>query len=108
MRKKEEVDLLEAMDMLDVPEEVLGQIVEKGTLKARLADGTVYFQREQIEDLVNRQIEAVRHGGLSLDQVDEFLLERRAVDSRRRSSLHSDSRTKEKRGSEKKWMQTNS
>jgi hypothetical protein len=45
-----EVDLLEAMDMLDVPEEVLGKLAEEGKLKSRHAYGTIYFVREEIEE----------------------------------------------------------
>ena len=55
-----EVDLLQAMFMLDVPEEVLGRLAEEGKLKTRRADGTIYFLREQIEELVDRQIEEAR------------------------------------------------
>ena len=55
-----EVDLLQAMFMLDVPEEILGKLDEEGKLKARRADGTIYFLREQIEELVDRQIEEAR------------------------------------------------
>jgi hypothetical protein len=58
-----EVDLLEAMDMLDVPEEVLGKLAEEGTLKARRADGTIYFLYEEIEALIIRQIEEDWSGG---------------------------------------------
>ena len=60
MRKNEEVDLLEAMAMLDVPKEVLGRMIEQGKLKCRHADGAIYLLRQQIEDLVGRQIQEVR------------------------------------------------
>lgn len=60
-----EVDLLQAMFMLDVPEEVLGKLAEEGKLKARRADGTIYFLREEIEELVDRQIEEARSEGNS-------------------------------------------
>jgi len=55
-----EVDLHEAMDMLDVPEEVLGRMAEEGKVKSRHADGTLYFLREEIEALVNRQHDELR------------------------------------------------
>jgi hypothetical protein len=57
--RRNEVDLAEALDMLDVPEEVLGKLVEEGKLKSRNADGTIYFLREQIEELIDRQIQEV-------------------------------------------------
>lgn len=62
---KIEVDLFEAMSMADVPEEVLGKLAEEGTLKSRRADGTIYFLREQIEELVERQVDEARSDGLS-------------------------------------------
>ena len=62
---KIEVDLFEAMSMADVPEEVLGKLAEEGKLKSRRADGTIYFLREQIEALVERQVEEARSAGLS-------------------------------------------
>ena len=58
--RQNEVDLLEAMDMLDVPEEVLGKLAEEGKLKSRRADATSYFLREEIEALVDRQIDEQR------------------------------------------------
>jgi len=61
--RRNEVDLLEAMDMLDVPEEVLGKLAEEGKLKSRRADGTLHFVREEIEQLIDQQIEEVRSGG---------------------------------------------
>jgi hypothetical protein len=76
MRKEGEVDLLEAMDMLDSPEEFFGKMVEAGKLKARRADGTIYFLRAQIEDLIDRQIAAVRDGGVEVGPgLNNFLLE---------------------------------
>lgn len=50
----------EALDMLDVSEEVLGRLAEEGKVKSRRADGTIYFLREEIEKLVDLQIEEVR------------------------------------------------
>jgi len=58
--RKDEVDFLEAIDMLDVSEEVLGRISEEGKVKSRRADGTIYFLREEIEDLIDQQIEEAR------------------------------------------------
>jgi hypothetical protein len=57
---KIDVDLFEAMSMADVPEEVLGKLAEQGKLKSRSADGTIYFLREQIEELIARQVEEAR------------------------------------------------
>jgi hypothetical protein len=55
-----EVYLLEAMGMLDVPEEVLGKLAKEGRLKSRRAEGTILFLRIEIEALIDRQIEEVR------------------------------------------------
>ena len=54
------VDLQEALRMLEIPEEVLGRMIEQGKLKARPADGTIYFLREEIEKIAARQAEEVR------------------------------------------------
>jgi hypothetical protein len=54
--RQNEVDLLEAMHMLDVPEEFLGKLCQEQRLKSRHADGTIYFVREEIEALIDRQI----------------------------------------------------
>jgi hypothetical protein len=35
----------ETMDMLDVPEEVLGRLPEKGKVKSRYADGAILFPK---------------------------------------------------------------
>jgi hypothetical protein len=64
-----EVDLLEAMDMLDVPEEVLGKLADGKKLKTRHADGTIYFLREEIEKLIDLQIEEVRATGV--EEIDD-------------------------------------
>jgi hypothetical protein len=60
MIRENEMDLLEAMEMLAVPEEVLGKLLEEGKLKHRRADGTIYFLREEIKGLIDRQTEEVR------------------------------------------------
>jgi hypothetical protein len=57
---RNEVDFLEALDTLDVSEEVLGRLAEEGKVKSQRADGTIYFLREEIEKLVGLQIEEVR------------------------------------------------
>ena len=57
---RNEVDFKQAMDLLDVPEEILGKLAEEGKLKARRADDTIYFLRDEIDALVNRQTEEVR------------------------------------------------
>jgi hypothetical protein len=61
---KIEVDLFEAMSMADVPEEVLGKLTKQGKLKSRSADGTIYFLREQIEELVEQQADEARSAGI--------------------------------------------
>src|ERR1700719_3704774 len=63
INSKTAVDLFEAMDMLDVTEDVLGKLAEEGKLKSRRADGTVYFLREEIEQIIDRQIDEVRSKG---------------------------------------------
>jgi hypothetical protein len=55
-----EAELLEAMDMLDVPEEVLGKMAAEGKLKSRRADSTIYFLLDEVDALINRQIAEVR------------------------------------------------
>jgi hypothetical protein len=57
---RDEVDVIEALDLLDVPEEVLGRLAEEGKLKSRRADGTIYFLRAEIEELVDREIAEAR------------------------------------------------
>jgi hypothetical protein len=64
MIRKNEVDLLEALDMLDVDEEVLARLAEEGKVKSRLADGTRYFLRDEVERLIDRQSEEVRSAGV--------------------------------------------
>jgi hypothetical protein len=59
MMRENEVDLLEACGLLDVPEEVLGQLLAQGKLKSRIEDGDMYFVREDIDALVERQIAEV-------------------------------------------------
>jgi hypothetical protein len=54
--RRDEVTFPEAMNLLDVPEEVLGKLAEEGKLKSRSADGTIYFLRNQIDELVDRQM----------------------------------------------------
>jgi hypothetical protein len=41
--RKNEVNLLEAVEVLEVSEEILGKLAEQGNLKVRRADGTIYF-----------------------------------------------------------------
>ncbi|MGB2679142.1 MAG: hypothetical protein WAN12_18825 [Candidatus Acidiferrum sp.] len=60
-----EVDLLQAMFMLEVPEEVLGRLVEEKKLRTRRVDGTIYFLRSEIEQLRDRQGDEARSKGAS-------------------------------------------
>jgi hypothetical protein len=55
-----EVDLVGAVKMLELPEEVVCRLAEEGKLKSRRADGTLYFSLEQIEVLARRQVEEAR------------------------------------------------
>ena len=71
---RNEVDFFEAMRLLDVPEEVLGKLVEEGKLKSRRADGAIYFVREQIEELIGRQIQEVRSEEFPSDDLREAKL----------------------------------
>jgi hypothetical protein len=63
------VELWEALDMLDVEEEVLGRLAEAGKVKSRRADGTIYFLREEIDQIIDREIEVVRSGECKPDQL---------------------------------------
>ena len=63
MIRKNEVDVFEALELLgdDVSQEVLGRLAEQGIIRSRLAaDGNVYFLREDIEKVVDRQIAEAR------------------------------------------------
>jgi hypothetical protein len=56
MQRPEEIELWDAADELDVPEEVLGRLIEEGKLKCRRADGRVYVLKGEIDKIVDRQI----------------------------------------------------
>lgn len=56
---RDEIELSDAANAVDLPAHVLGRLAEQGQLKVRRADGNVYFVREQIEQLVTRQIEEI-------------------------------------------------
>jgi hypothetical protein len=58
--QRDEVDFKQAMALLDVPEEILGKLAEEGKLKSRRADGTIYFLRDEVDALINRQTDEVR------------------------------------------------
>ncbi|MGO9639890.1 MAG: hypothetical protein ACLP1Y_01110 [Candidatus Acidiferrales bacterium] len=59
-KRSEEIDLFEAVDLTDLSEELLGRLVEQGKVKARRADGTIYFLREEVEELIDRQRDELR------------------------------------------------
>ncbi len=59
--RRNEVELLEAIDMTDLEEEMLLKLAEAGELKARRAGGTVYFERESLDRLVERMIADARN-----------------------------------------------
>jgi hypothetical protein len=55
-----EVDFLEAVDMLDVGEELLAKSsVRKENSNRDALTETIYFLREEIEKLIDRQIDEV-------------------------------------------------
>jgi hypothetical protein len=58
--RQNEVDLVEAARRLDVSVEVLGTLARERNLKLRLADGTIYFLRKDIEELVDLHVEEER------------------------------------------------
>ncbi len=59
--RQTEVNVLQAIEMLDVTEEVLGRLAEEGKIKSRrAADGCLYFVREDVEKVIRREIEAAR------------------------------------------------
>ncbi|MGB2643438.1 MAG: hypothetical protein WBF09_08920 [Candidatus Acidiferrum sp.] len=60
MKRDNEIELRDAAEAADLPEEVVGRMAEEGKLKSRPADGTIYFVREEIEQLIARQIEEIR------------------------------------------------
>ena len=60
MLRRNEVEILEAIDMTDLEEETLLKLAEEGKLTARRAGGTVYFERECLERLVERMIADAR------------------------------------------------
>jgi hypothetical protein len=47
-------------NMLDLPEEILGKLAEEGQIGAHRADSRIYFLREKIEELTDRQIAEIR------------------------------------------------
>ena len=55
-----EVDLAEAVRLLDLPEEAVCRLAEAGKLKSPRAAGELYMVREEVEALRRRQIEEVR------------------------------------------------
>lgn len=57
---RNEVNFLEAMKLLDVPDDVLGKLAVERKLKSRRAGGEIYFLREEIDALITRQIEEAR------------------------------------------------
>jgi hypothetical protein len=69
--RKNEVHILEALAMLDVPETVLGTLAEQGKIRVRRADGNVYFLREEIEELIHLQSQEVRSVEISADDPEE-------------------------------------
>jgi Helix-turn-helix domain len=60
MMRRNEVELFEAIEMTDLEEETLLRLAEAGELKARRAGGTVYFEREEIDALIDRMVADAR------------------------------------------------
>ncbi len=61
MLRRNEVEILEAIDMTDLEEETLLKLAEEGKLTARRAGGTVYFERESLDRLIERMIADARN-----------------------------------------------
>jgi hypothetical protein len=57
---RNEIEIIEALRLTELEEETLLKLAEAGELKARRAGGTVYFERECLERLVERMIENAR------------------------------------------------
>jgi len=96
--RKNEVDLLEALDMLDVAEEVLGRLCEEGKIKTRrAADGTLYFLREDIElsaatkriaiTTAKLMLTGVGQGATSVDQTEVAIHCQRSVSAEELAGL---------------------
>lgn len=60
MQRRDEIALLDAADLLEMPQESLCRLAEEKKLKSRCADGELYFLREEIEALHCEQVEEVR------------------------------------------------
>jgi len=58
--RSNEIDLFEAVDLTGLSEDLLGRLIEQGKLRARRADGTVYFDRAELGGLVERQRDELR------------------------------------------------
>jgi len=61
MLRRNEVEILEAIDMTDLEEETLLKLAEEGKLTARRAGGTVYFERESLDRLIERMVADARN-----------------------------------------------
>lgn len=71
MIKETEVDLVEAAQMLDLPEEIVGRLAEDGTLKSRRCDDTMYFLRSSVETFIDRQIKEARSAAADDEAIAE-------------------------------------
>ena len=60
MQRRDEISLLDAAELLEMPLETLGRLAEEGKVKSRRGAGEMYFVREEVESLRRRQIEEVR------------------------------------------------
>jgi hypothetical protein len=58
---RNEIEILAAVKLTELQEETLLKLAEAGELKARRAGGTVYFEVECLERLVERMVADARN-----------------------------------------------
>ena len=60
MQTRDEIALVDAADLLEMPLESLCRLAEEGKVKSRRAGDDLHFLREEIEALHRKQVEEVR------------------------------------------------
>jgi len=60
MQRSDEMHLCEAVDLLEMPLEILCRLAEEGKVKSRRAGEDLYFVRQEIEALRRKQVEEAR------------------------------------------------
>lgn len=58
--RRDEIELSDAANAVDLPDHVLGRLAEQGQLKFRRAGAQIFFLREDVSELIGRQIEEIR------------------------------------------------